>query len=193
MPRVKQFDEHEVLTKAMELFWKKGFHATSMQDLVDHLGINRASIYDTYGGKRALFNKAFNEYRRLSLSSMRDFLDQYESTRDGIQALFEQAVHDSLNDPEQKGCMVVNSTTELLPTNDGLKDILTANKDHAIQIFVEYLQRGVDRGEISANKDLESIAGLLYTIYGGLRIVTKIDFDQDKLMQIIKTGMVVLD
>lgn len=49
MPRVKKFDEKEVLEKAMELFWIQGYHATSIQDLVDHLGINRASLYDTYG------------------------------------------------------------------------------------------------------------------------------------------------
>ncbi|MEL6975424.1 MAG: helix-turn-helix domain-containing protein, partial [Bacteroidota bacterium] len=63
MPRTKQFDEKEVLKKAMELFWEKGFHATSIQDLVSHLGINRASLYDTFGGKDELFNTAFESYR----------------------------------------------------------------------------------------------------------------------------------
>ncbi len=48
MPRVKLFDESEVLNKATNLFWKKGYHATSIQDLVNHLGINRGSLYDTY-------------------------------------------------------------------------------------------------------------------------------------------------
>ena len=59
MPRTKQFNEEEILKKAMELFWEKGFHATSIQDLVAHLGINRASLYDTFGGKEELFKKAF--------------------------------------------------------------------------------------------------------------------------------------
>ena len=54
MPRVKQFNEDEVLNKAMELFWKKGYNATSMQDIVDYLGINRASLYSTFGGKKNL-------------------------------------------------------------------------------------------------------------------------------------------
>ena len=59
MARKKQFEEHEILTKATDLFWKQGFHATSIQDLVNHLKINRASLYDTFGGKEELFNKAF--------------------------------------------------------------------------------------------------------------------------------------
>jgi TetR/AcrR family transcriptional repressor of nem operon len=59
MPRVKLFDENEVLNKAMNLFWKQGYSATSIQDLVSHLGINRASLYDTYGDKEKL-SKVFS-------------------------------------------------------------------------------------------------------------------------------------
>ena len=51
MPRVKLFDENEILKKSMELFWKKGYSATSVQDMVNHLGINRGSMYDTFGDK----------------------------------------------------------------------------------------------------------------------------------------------
>ena len=51
-----KFNEDEVLIKAMELFWNKGYHATSIQDLVSNLGINRASLYDTFGGKKELFD-----------------------------------------------------------------------------------------------------------------------------------------
>ena len=58
MPRVKLFDEKDVLNKATDLFWKQGFAATSVQDLVSHLGINRASLYDTFGDKEKLFKKS---------------------------------------------------------------------------------------------------------------------------------------
>ena len=64
MPRVKLFDQNEVLTKAMNLFWKQGYAATSVQDLVQHLGINRASLYDTFGDKDQLFKKSFELYRK---------------------------------------------------------------------------------------------------------------------------------
>ena len=75
MPRTKAFDEQEVLEKAMELFWKKGYYATSIQDLVNHLGINRASLYDTFGGKKKLFLHTFSHYRTVNTQGVKDFLE----------------------------------------------------------------------------------------------------------------------
>jgi TetR/AcrR family transcriptional repressor of nem operon len=73
MPRVKLFDENEVLNKAMNLFWKQGYSATSIQDLVSHLGINRASLYDTYGDKEKLFFRAFEFYRKTNTEGITNF------------------------------------------------------------------------------------------------------------------------
>ena len=74
MPRVKQFNEEQVLEKAMEVFWKKGYNGSSMQELVDGMGINRASIYDTFGSKEELFERAFEIYREKNLARIRNFL-----------------------------------------------------------------------------------------------------------------------
>lgn len=63
MARVKEFDEDVVLDKAVALFWTKGYNGTSAQDLVDHLGISRSSLYGTYGDKHTLFLKALQRYR----------------------------------------------------------------------------------------------------------------------------------
>ena len=64
MARTKDFDEDEVLTKAMNLFWLNGYNGTSMQDLVDGLGISRSSLYDTFGDKRSLFLKTLENYKK---------------------------------------------------------------------------------------------------------------------------------
>ena len=79
MPRVKLFDENEVLTKAMNLFWKQGYAATSVQDLVTHLGINRASLYDTFGDKEQLFKKSFELYRKTNIEGLKHFLDSQKN------------------------------------------------------------------------------------------------------------------
>ena len=76
MPRVKSFDEKEVLDKAIHLFWKQGYTATSIQDLVTHLGINRASLYDTFGDKEELFKKAFEQYRKTSFDGLTQFFEK---------------------------------------------------------------------------------------------------------------------
>src|SRR5210317_807979 len=111
MPRVKLFDEQEVLTKAMNLFWKQGYAATSVQDLVSHLGINRASLYDTFGDKEQLFRKSFELYRRINIEGLKQFLESYEDIREGFSKLFENAIQESITDKDRKGCFVVNTTT----------------------------------------------------------------------------------
>ena len=74
MPRVKRFNENKVLSNATELFWEQGYHATSIQDLVSHLGINRGSLYDTYGGKNNCFTKHFNYIAPIIVMVLQPFL-----------------------------------------------------------------------------------------------------------------------
>ena len=118
MPRVKQFDEQQVLEKAMELFWKLGYNGTSIQDLVSNLGINRASLYDTYGGKDALFEKTFEHYLQKNAQMARSILAAKPSVKEGFRHLFQIIIEQLINDPEKKGCFVVNTTTELVPNDE---------------------------------------------------------------------------
>lgn len=177
MPRVKLFDETEVLEKAMNLFWKKGFYATSIQDLVSHLGINRASLYDTYGGKKALFERAFAHYRSNNTNQIKKYLSTQDDIEAGLKNLFKMAIQESDTDVERKGCLVVNTTIEFIPNEKDFVTLIHENKEQFVQIFHEYLQLGVEKGQIAADKDLRAIATLLFTFYNGLKVVTKVDFD----------------
>lgn len=92
MPRVKQFDEQEVLKKAMDLFWKQGYNATSIQDLVDYLGINRASLYDTFGGKKELFDKALDRYIQENNKMQKEYLAQEGPVRRVLKNMLENMI-----------------------------------------------------------------------------------------------------
>lgn len=193
MPRVKLFNEEEVLDKAMHLFWKKGFNATSVQDLVDELGINRASLYDTFGGKEELFNQTFKLYRKITHQQILSLLHENASIKEGIKRLFEFVVLQSVNDPNKKGCFAVNITTELIPGDQQIIEDLTENKVGVEQIFYDYLKLGVERGEISKEKDLKSLASLLFTLQNGIKVVAKLNPDQEQLSKIVDACLVVLD
>jgi len=193
MPRVKQFNEETVLNKAMELFWKKGFHATSMQDLVDNLGINRASLYDTFGGKQALFDCVFKRYQHNSSEYLTAFFESQSSVKEGFYKLMERAVQESINDVDAKGCFVVNTTTELVPGDKNIELKLIENRERIETIFYNFLQKGVASNEIDAKKDLKSIASFIFTMYSGLKVITKINSNQKKLLNTIKIALSVLD
>lgn len=192
MPRVKLFDENAVLSKAMHLFWKQGYAATSVQDLVTHLGINRASLYDTFGDKEKLFKKAFEHYRKTNIDGLNQFFKNQPDVKSGFKKLFDIAIDEAICDTENRGCFVVNTTTELVPGDDVLLDILERNKQDIQAIFYNYLQKGKDSGQLKTVQDLKSLASLFYTLYAGLRVISKVRPDKKELSESIKLALSLL-
>jgi len=192
MPRVKLFDEQEALEKATDLFWKQGYYATSIQDLVDHLGINRASLYDTFGGKKELFERALQWYRLSNSNGIRALLHSQEQVKEGLRSLLRMAVDQSVS-TEGKGCFVVNVTTELLPNDPTIRPLLEENKAGFEQLIQDYLQTGVQKGQLATDKDLRAIAALFFTFYNGLKVVTKVDANQEQLYGTVEALLTVLD
>ncbi|MBL7472578.1 TetR/AcrR family transcriptional regulator [Robertkochia sediminum] len=193
MPRVKLFDENEVLTKAMHLFWKQGYAATSVQDLVSHLGINRASLYSTFGDKEELFKKAFALYRKTNREGLSQFFNDRPQVKEGLAELFHNAILEAITDKDKKGCFVVNTTTELVPNDESILDILETNKQDFEALFYQYLKQGQESGQIKAGLDLRSTASLLYTLYNGIRVVAKVRPDEQQLSASVQVALSVLE
>lgn len=181
MPRVKLFDEKEVLNKAVNLFWKQGYSATSVQELVCHCGINRASLYDTFGDKEQLFNKALEHYRKGKVAELIQFFQSHKDVKKGLSQLFEIAIDECVNDQDKKGCFVVNTTTELIPGHDNILQLLEENKIQLETLFYEYLKAGKDSGQFTCKQDLKSMASLLYILFSGIRVVAKVKPDKTEL------------
>ena len=192
MPRVKLFDENEVLSKAMNLFWKQGYSATSVQDLVSHLGINRASIYDTFGDKNKLFKKSFELYRKQNIEGLIQFFENRPNVKIGFSELFDNAIQEAVSDKDRKGCFVVNTTTELTPNDESLYQILETNKQDFINIFFDYLKKGKESGQLKSSLDLKSLATLFYTLYNGIRVVSKIRPNKKELTDSIHLAITLL-
>lgn len=193
MPRLKQFDEQEILTRAMKLFWKQGYHATSMDNLVKFLGISRASLYGTFGGKKDLFNKAFEHYRTTNSNSIQCFLGKQTQVKKGLRDLFYHLIEESFTDQDCKGCFIVNTTTELLPGDDKIQNTLRKNQEAFQQTFHSFLLKGTQTGEISNDQDLKSVASLLFTFFNGLRVVSKFSDNPQELKKSIDLILLLLE
>ncbi len=173
MPRKKLFDKEKVLQKAMVLFWEKGYYNTSIQDLVDRLGINRASLYDTYGGKEKIFISALEEYLRNGKENMEQTIDNNLGVEKTFKQLFESIIENDYNDQSHKGCLVANSTTELSTSYPEINTIITNHNKFIEESFYKILLQGVQAGEIDESKDLKSVARLMYMVVTGLRVLGK--------------------
>ena len=193
MPRVKLFNEQDVLEKAMFLFWKKGYCATSVQDLVNQLGINRASLYDTFGGKKELYNKAFLLYRKIMIKRVGQFLSSQNDVKEGLKKLFMFMMEMSIADVDNKGCFIVNTTAEFAPKDAEVIQSLEDVKARFVQVFYNYLLLGEQKKQIPKGKNLHAIAALLYTFYNGLQVVTKLDFNKKQFSESLNALLSILD
>ncbi|MEM6645556.1 MAG: TetR/AcrR family transcriptional regulator [Bacteroidota bacterium] len=193
MPRAKQFDEAETLEKAVLLFWKQGYHHTSVQDLVDHLGLNRGSLYNTFGGKRALFDRAFAWYRHQEVKRLRTFLEAQPNVRTGLRALFGHLIEDDCADPDAKGCFIVNTTTELIPSDPDIQQVLVHHRNAIHALLHDALTRGLQQKQIAEEIDVDAMAQLLYTLMTGLRVVGKTKPDPARLHAMLDTTFVLLE
>ncbi|MEL6650218.1 MAG: TetR/AcrR family transcriptional regulator [Bacteroidota bacterium] len=189
MPRPKTFDETVVLEKAMELFWQQGYHATGYNDLVKHLGISRASLYDTYGPKHELFEKAFKLYTSQNNLKTKAFLAQQESVLQGLKKLLINSMQEDLTEAGPKGCLVVNTATELLADDPHTAAYLLAHKEETERLFAEFLERGQRQGEITTEQSALQLAEYFFAFYGGLKVMVKIRPEYAYLASMIETGL----
>ena len=193
MARSKDFNEDEVLGKAVDIFWDKGYNGTSMQDLVDGLGISRSSLYDTYTDKHTLFVKALNNYRCSVSQLMLNMINNTGSAKRSIESLLRITTSDLLRDEQHKGCFMVNAAVEVAPHDEAVRDIVRANDADIENAFYEAIKKGQATGELSARHDALALARFIFNTVKGIRVTGRSVNDRKAFDDIIKITLSVLD
>ena len=127
MPRIKAFDETAIIEKAKNLFQLKGYEGTSMQDLIDTLGISRSSLYDTFGDKHQLYLKTLNAYCKDNAYALVAQAENIDNSLAFIQDIFNNVIAQSKKDADKKGCYVVNAIVEFSERNTDVTEIVNAS------------------------------------------------------------------
>ena len=148
MPWEKQFDVDQALAKAMQAFWARGYEATSMQDLVTCMGLNRGSLYATFGDKRSLFIQALRHYRTVHLHDWVAALSRAHGPRDTIIAAFDQAIATVVEGGSRDGCLLVNTALELSPHDEEVSEFVSACLIEMEAFFRNTIEHGQAAGEI---------------------------------------------
>lgn len=187
--RTKAFDRDAVLEKAMYTFWRCGYEATSMQDLVENMGINRQSLYDTFGDKHELYLEALEHYRcteaKFSLSS----LAESKPLRQRLEKMFDAMIDDAVTDKDRKGCFIANATLERANQDKAVRQFVEANFENSIKYFEQMLTQAKVRGELSQDKNAKALAVFLFNTIAGLRVTGKSLPDKAILKSIAKTSL----
>lgn len=192
MARTKDFDEDEVLSKAMYLFWDKGYNGTSMQDLIDGLGISRSSLYSTYGDKYALFVKSLGHYRNTASENLRSIIAASPSARETVRRLLDYVVDQMTRDPQNKGCFLVNSTIELASHDEEINKMLCDNDQEMEELLRETVEKGQASGEINTHQDAATTARFIVNNIKGMRVSARSGADKNAFNEIVDTIMATL-
>ncbi|MGH8581679.1 MAG: TetR/AcrR family transcriptional regulator [Gammaproteobacteria bacterium] len=193
MGRPREFNLEEVLDKAVETFWSKGYEATSIQDLVDGMGIHRGSLYAAFGDKQRLFLAVLDRYRKVVVRKLLDILDSHASGKAAIRQFFANVVEHVISGGSLRGCLVTNSAVER-----GLNDPQTAKKVAACLTqledgFHKTLVRAQSAGEIDPQRDPRALARYLTSSLQGLLVIGKIRGDRMVLEDVVKVTLHALD
>jgi TetR/AcrR family transcriptional repressor of nem operon len=193
MARTKDFDENEVLAKAVKLFWQKGYNGTSMQDLVDGLGISRSSIYDTFGDKHQLYLKALCTYRQNQVAVRDRILNASVPAKAAIRQLMDLTIDQMMRDKQHKGCFLVNSAVENAPHDKETSAIICQNDRELENAFSEVIKRGQTSGEIASKLDPRALARFLFNNIVGIQVTAKSAADKAAFDDVVNLTMSVLD
>ena len=173
----KQFVPEEALSKAMESFWCHGYDATSVQDLVKTMGINRGSLYDTFGDKHALFLASLDHYNQTVLSTLLAQLEAPSAAKSAIVACIQGIVEHALNDPLQKGCLITNTAVELAAQDPEVIGRVQSGLSRVEAGFYRALTQARQKGELGYQGDLRPLAQFLTSSLQGLRVMAKANPD----------------
>ncbi len=192
MPRPKEFDRDQALDLATDVFWKRGYEATSIGDLVAALGIGRQSLYDTFGDKHALYLAALDRYRQRQGGAVTCALEADMPLRRAIRAIFEGAIDQLLGDPQGKSCMLVAAVAERCPDDKNVVERFCTNMKTMEQALEKRLARAREEGEIGRHLEPAALARYFVNTLNGLQITGKALRDRKALLEIADVALAIL-
>ncbi len=192
MPRPKEFDRDEVLDRAMELFWRKGYEATSIGDLTDHLGIGRQSLYDTFGDKHALYVAALDHYGERYGTSVAGAVAADGPIRKVLRDAFGTVIEASLARPT-RSCMLLAATAERCPDDTDVAQRFCGNTTAVERAFTERLERAKRAGELGKHLEPKRLGRYFASALYGIQIQGRAGVAKRVLEDIADVAISILD
>jgi TetR/AcrR family transcriptional regulator, transcriptional repressor for nem operon len=190
--RTKEFEPDRALDSAMDLFWRQGYEATSVHDLLAEMGIGRGSMYDTFGDKHTLFLAALDRFEETRVSRADGILASSASALEGIRRLFETTIEGLVSYEPRRGCLLANTAVELAPHDEEVAGRISRYVRRTEDAFERALVRGRAAGEVPANKDPKALARFLVSTLHGVRVLARAGVDRAVLDDSVRTALEVL-
>lgn len=192
MPKVETFDRTNVLHNATEVFHKKGYNGTSMQDLVDATGLNRSSIYNSFGNKLGMFMEVLSFYRNNGNKKMGKEIVQNQNALDTLQSIFCWYISDIIEDKDHKGCLIVNCKSEMANQEPLIRSFMEQNQEQMMAFLEDVVHNGQMEKIVNEDQTAAQYALYLYSSIQGLRMTGILNTNKEELENLIHTILSVL-
>lgn len=193
MARTKGFDENQALEAAMRLFWEKGYAATSLHDLEQGTGLNRASIYNAFGNKRNLFKRCLARY----VGRVEEMLDSITgaaaSSREAINNWLAFVIDFHFSPETPGGCLAILSALERHQHDRETKEMVATLFRREREVVQRVLEEGVKRGEFSAEFDCAGVAGAITAATSGMVVLAMADTPVSGLQGVLRSVLGLLE
>jgi len=190
MPRPKSFNRDKVVQQAMDVFWEKGYEATSITDITDATNLKPGSIYNTFGSKHALYLEALDFYEVHVGGKLFAVLDESVSGINAIRNLFAKLIESELSD--QRGCFMHNAMIERATCDEDVEKRACIAKEQGTAIFKHALDRAVEYGEISNDKNTDEVALYLVGTVYAVRSLARVTNQRSELEQVVNIALSIL-
>jgi TetR/AcrR family transcriptional repressor of nem operon len=181
MPRVRNIADDVVLNRAMSVFWRHGYAATSLRDLTRATGLSTAALYHRFIDKDGLFVEVLRHYADQGPSARVAGLSALSSPLDAIRGFFDELVAISAEDPQQRGCLLVNTALDGAAISAAARELVRARLGEVKTFFGAQLRRGIASGAIDAVIDIDTTADALLGTVLAIRVLARLDPDPDRL------------
>lgn len=193
MTRAKQYDRTELLDRAVELFRRQGFTATSTAQLVDELGVNRKSMYAEFGSKQELFEAALERYSEEHLSRVLAPIEAPDADADAIRASFTNYASASTGWARGRGCLMCNTAVERAALDPASGRYVAEYLERLTRAFRHALGNAVAAGEVSATADLDELAAFFTTALIGVAACIRSDAPPEQVQAACRVATRVLE
>lgn len=165
MPKNVKFDEQLAISKAMDVFWKKGYSGASMRDLTEAMGINSSSLYNTIGDKHQLFVKCIKNYTESRRDAAQKQFQNVSSPINAVEQFINGAVYSITNEPNS--CLAIKTTFEMAIDDLEIQKILRSDNDFTYNLILGLVQKAINEKEISITDDAAMLTDYIINNFTG--------------------------
>lgn len=192
--RPRRYDSDAALEKIMALFWRKGFTATSMDDLVIETQMNKPSLYAAFGNKAALYEKAIEHFNHIASTRYRHELEKQspeDNVTERVKRYLVSAIHFYTDSEGLTGCMVLSTAvTEI--ADPAIKTLLSQVIDAQTQQVEDALQDALEAGELKTGTDIHTIALGLVALLHSISLRARAGATVDELLPLADISLILL-